>query len=137
MGCILENVVGITHSTSDGHEPVSAKFIRALEKFCPEFSWRLDRLELVDYLLPQSRIRIFMRGMRKCIASMVPDPLPSWGRRHLRDALAVNVPNTPRSSFTKPQQKNLVAFEQMVVSMVKKGTLQEDDVVVVDRGQMC
>ena len=62
---------------------------------------------------------------------MVPEPLPSWGRRHLRDALAVNVPNTPRSSFTKPQQKNLVAFEQMVVSMVKKGTLQEDDVVVV------
>ncbi len=55
IACILENVVGITHQTGDGHEPVIEKFLRVLRKYCPQFVWRVDVLGAVDYLLPQTR----------------------------------------------------------------------------------
>ncbi len=130
LGCILENVVGLTHCTADGHEPVSDKFLRALRKFCPQFSWRIDRLELVNYLLPQTRVRVFIRGMRKIIAASVPDPLPAWGSTSLRSCLAPNMPHTPRKTFTKTQQKNIKDSEELVKSSVKKGLLSMDDLVV-------
>ena len=130
LGCILENVVGLTHCTADGHEPVSEIFLRALRKFCPQFSWRVDRLELVNYLLPQTRVRIFIRGMRTVIAPSVPDPLPAWGRMDLRSFLAAKMPHTPRTSFSKPQQQNIQDSEAMVQTLVKQGLLSMDDLVL-------
>ena len=131
LGCVLENVVGITHVTRDGREPVSEKYVRALRLHCPSFAWTIDRLELANYLTPHSRVRIFIRGLRKIIAAIVPPPLPGWGRRHLREALAANMPHTPRSAWTAQQQKNILDSEELVISEVQKGKLEMDDVVVV------
>ena len=131
LGCVLENVVGITHVTRDGREPVSEKFLRALRLHCPSFAWTIDRLELANYLTPHSRVRIFIRGLRKIIAAIVPPPLPGWGRRHLREALAANMPHTPRSAWTARQQKNILDSEELVISEVQRGKLEMDDVVVV------
>ena len=131
LGCVLENVVGITHVTRDGREPVSEKFLRALRLHCPSFVWTIDRLDLANYLTPQSRVRIFIRGLRKIIAAIVPPPLPGWGRRHLREALAANMPHTPRSAWTAQQQKNILDSEELVISEVQRGKLEMDDIVVV------
>ena len=47
LGCILENVVGITHE-HDGVESAMQQFLRVLSEFLPEFAWRVDVLKLVD-----------------------------------------------------------------------------------------
>ena len=78
LGVILENVLGLTHETVDGREPTSQKFMRALEKHLPQFSWRLDVLALENYKLAQSRIRVFIRGLWKGIVSQVPAPSRSF-----------------------------------------------------------
>lgn len=134
LGCILENVIGILHQTSDGHEPVAAKFVRVLSKHIPFFTWRVDKLELVDYQSPQTRVRVFIRGMRKIIGDCVPSPLPPWGRRGLRETLG-KLPCTPRSSLTAPQQENLLDFEDKVRQLHSQGRLSLDSIVVcpVDR----
>jgi site-specific DNA-cytosine methylase len=136
LGCVLENVVGMTHETEDGHEPPSEKFLRVLRRYCPEFDWRLDRLELVKYLLPQTRVRIFFRGMRKVVVSLVPPPLAPFGSRQLHEALGKS-PNMKRSDLTLPQQDNLKNFEKEIKAKVAANKLSLNDVVVcpVDRSK--
>jgi site-specific DNA-cytosine methylase len=136
LGCIIENVVGMTHQTEDGREPPSAKFLRVLNRFCPEFAWRIDRLELTQFLLPQTRVRIFFRGLRKCVASVVPSPLLPFGSRLLREALG-KAPNLQRSDHTVPQQNNLKGFENQIKSKFAENKLALDDLVVcpIDRSK--
>lgn len=35
-----------------------------LQKECPEFAWRVDQLDARDYMLAQSRNRVFLQGVR-------------------------------------------------------------------------
>ena len=130
IGCILENVPGILHVTPDGREPVATSFLDVLRKFCPMFDWQVCKLELQDYLFPQSRVRVFLRGLRKVFAECVPPPLAPWGRRHLRDALGKS-PHTPRDTWSVPQQRNIADCEENIKSLQSKGKLNLDDVVVV------
>jgi site-specific DNA-cytosine methylase len=135
IGVILENVVGI-RTRREGRESVMDVFERALNKWCPEFCWRVDQLALVDYMCPQSRVRVFLRGMRRCIASPCPPCLKPFGSRFLRSALG-KFGHTPRSSLCENQQQNLICMEAKIRQQVLDGKLQLEDVVVVsvDRGQ--
>lgn len=127
--CILENVMGILHSCG-GAEPAMDKILRILRMFAPEFLWRVDVLCARDYLLPQTRKRVFLRGLRGTLATAVPAPLPPFGQRHIRDVLG-KFPCTPRLSLTMPQQSNVVYYEQIVGTMFAEGKLQKTDIVVV------
>ena len=135
LGCILENVVGLTHQTADGREATSDKFLRALRTHCPQFNWSLEVLHLVDYMEPQTRTRVFIRGLNKIIASAIPPPLPAFGTRNLREALSPNISYTPRHTLTQCMQTNLAEFEKQAGQAVAGGKLGIDDVIVcpIDR----
>ena len=96
LGFILENVLGITHSF-DGIEPMMNKMVRILKKYIPEFDLRVDILHAEDYKCPQSRTRVFLRGIRKNVAAVVPNPLAPFGRRLLKDS---GIQLVLRGSFT-------------------------------------
>ena len=74
MIAVLENVEG-TLNAIDGLEPAMTKFLRVLQKQLPEFTWSVDTLKLEQYKVPQSRIRVFLRGGRKLMCDSVPAPL--------------------------------------------------------------
>ncbi len=128
LGCILENVVGITHE-HDGVESAMQQFLRVLSEFLPEFAWRVDVLKLVDYNIPHTRVRVFLRGLRKLVAATVPPCLEPFGRRNLRECLG-EFAHTPRAEYTMPQQRNLLQYEELVRKGVAAGTFQMDDIVV-------
>lgn len=102
----LENVKGILLE----HEGVSVMhmFQTTLETCIPEFIWRVDTLALHQYMCPQTRIRVFLRGIRRVVSSCVPAPLRPWGARPLREALARDVAPTPRRQLSVSQQANLL-----------------------------
>lgn len=129
MGCILENVTGILAQT-EGMESAMQVFLRTLEDFLPEFVWSVETLHAEDYLLPQSRVRVFLKGIRRLIAAAVPPALPPFGRRHLRQC-AGEFPHTPRTDFTPLQQSNIKHYEKMIRDKVATGELDMDDLVVV------
>ena len=112
-GVILENVVGMLHHQADGEEPPMTKFLRVLEDMLPEMCWRVDVLGAVDYLLPHTRVRCFLRGMARTVVYSVPPPLPAFGKRVLREALG-KFPFTPRASFTTNQQENIKEYENTI-----------------------
>mgnify|MGYP003309702386 CR=1 FL=1 len=101
-----------------------------------EFAWKVDILKATEYMLPQTRVRVFLRGIRKLISNTVPPCLPPFGHRDIRECLG-DFPYTPRSAYTGPQQRNLKQFEQVICRRVREGTLEMDDVVFVsvDRSQ--
>jgi site-specific DNA-cytosine methylase len=109
IGLVLENVVGIC-SEPNGMESVMDKFVRVLSHFCPEFSFGVSKLRLVDYKSPQTRIRVFLRGFRKCFCPTLPPVLPPFGQADLHSALG-NFPHTPRGTLSGPQQMNLRKME--------------------------
>jgi site-specific DNA-cytosine methylase len=129
IGVVLENVVGITNQIG-GREAIIDVFLRALREFIPEFDWRCDVLHLADYLVPHTRVRVFLRGLRKTIAAVVPPPLKPFGAGNLRSFLGA-YPHTPRSSWTSPMRQNLLEYEKTIESMVSLGTLDLRDVVVI------
>jgi site-specific DNA-cytosine methylase len=71
IGVVLENVVGITQQ-SGGREAFSSLVLRTLDRFCPEFHFRVDTLALTSYCLAQTRVRVFLRGMRRAIVPLCP-----------------------------------------------------------------
>ena len=81
-----------------------------MQELCPEFVFKVDISEAIDYMCPQTRVRVFLRGFRKCISEAVPPTLPGFGRRGLRSLLG-KFPNTPRSHLSEPQQDNLKQIE--------------------------
>ena len=129
LGCILENVLGITYQY-DGLESTMSIFVSVLQKFMPEFAWSVDILKATDYLLPHTRVRVFLRGIRKEIAAVVPAVLPPFGSRTLEEALG-DFPNCVRTDLSEPQQNNLKKFEMMIVDCLKEGKINRDDLVVV------
>ena len=109
LGLVLENVIGITYETG-GREAVVLRFLRLMQELCPEFVFKVDILKIIDYMFPQTRVRVFLRGFRKCISEAVPPTLPGFGRQGLRSLLG-KFPNTPRSHLSELQQDNLKQIE--------------------------
>ena len=132
---VLENVEG-TLNAIDGLVPAMTKFVKVLRERLPEFMWSVDTLKLEQYKVPHSRIRVFLRGVRKLMCDSVPAPLKPFGTSSLRSFLGP-YPHTPRTRFTQPQRENLEEHEQRIRNMVSDGKLQMHDIVVVaaDRSQ--
>ena len=126
---IVENVKGVLSSYA-GMESAMSRFLRILRRFVPFFDWRVDTLDLRDYMFPQSRVRTFLRGLRTCVATSVPPPLPPFGRRQLIDCLGP-FPHSPRASFSPQQQENIRVYERKIIDLVNAGKLCRDDIVVI------
>ena len=121
---VVENVTGVLASY-DGIEPAMDKFLRLLRLFVPSFVWRVDTLDLRQYLHPQSRKRTFLRGLRSIVAKIVPSPLAP-----LVNFLG-NFRHTPRSTFSRQQQLNIQCYERKICDQVARGCLYETDIVII------
>ncbi len=97
LAVVLENVCGIMTSFG-GYESAGSKFLRVLQKWVPEFTFKIDVVHLTEYVCAQNRIRVFLRGVRRSIAESVPPVLPSFGKRDLRESLAVGWPRWARNT---------------------------------------
>ena len=126
---ILENVSGMMHS-HDGREAPITQFLNALREYIPSFVWGVDQLALQNYMCPQKRVRVFLRGVRRSICETLPPILPAFGKRTLLDILG-KYPNTTRASMRPTIQENVLDYEKTIRDMVSKGTLDLKDVVVV------
>ena len=94
--------------------------------------WGVSKACAESYLLPQSRTRCFLRGIRKIYAPAgMPDPLAPFGSRRLIDFLAEGVPPTPRSTFTSHVQSNLRYYDLKIHHMHVAGQLPADAPVVI------
>ena len=103
-----------------------------LERFLPEFSWRMNKSDLSNFMRPQTRVRIFIRGLRRSVAESVPRPLPSFGKCPLRNVLAHAWPTYPRWCLTQRHQKNLVNYEAIIRNLYHAGKILLDDICVVE-----
>ena len=130
LACILENVVGFKTGWS-GRQPTSDHWLKILAVSLPEFSWRVDTLALSDYMRPQSRVRVFIRGLRRSVAESVPPCLPPFGKCALRNVLVLGWPTYPRDRLTKQQQQNLLDYEETIRNLYHVGKALPDDIVVV------
>jgi site-specific DNA-cytosine methylase len=126
---VIENVKGILASYN-GCESAADRFIRALEFAVPFFSWAVETLHLVEYARPQTRVRTFIRGLRKTIAAVIPRSLPAFGRCDLKDVLG-KFPHTPRASFSPQQQENIMTYEKKIRRWVEMGHLKHGDIVAI------
>jgi site-specific DNA-cytosine methylase len=130
IGVVLENVPGIL-TPYDRNEPAITLMMRVLRKCAPEFHWKIDILKAVDYLLPQTRKRVFLRGLRASIFQSIPSALKPFGRRDLRDVLG-KYPSVDRRDLTSIHfSKNIHDFESTVRNRVFVGKLKRRDIVCV------
>ena len=130
LACILENVVGFKTGWS-GRQPTSDHWMKILAVFLPEFSWRIDTLALSDYMRPQTRVRVFIRGLRRSVAESVPPCLLPFGKCTLRNVLVHAWPTYPRWCLTQQHQKNLVDYEAIIRNLYHAGKALLDDICVV------
>ena len=103
LACILENVEGIEAKKNGRYSAVN-HFLAVLRMFIPEFSWCVDKLVLSNYKLPHTRVRVFLRGIRRTVSDSVPKCLKPFGSLALRDVLG-HYPCTPRSVFRCPSSR--------------------------------
>ena len=134
LGVILENVVGITHKVNGATKPIMDVFLAILRREAPEFHWQVDTLQAREYQLPQARVRVFLRGVRKSLCPTMPQVLPPLGRCDLKKILA-KLPNTARTDLTVQQRQNLTYYEKMIKKDHRDGWLEGSDIVAfnVDR----
>ena len=130
LACILENVVGFKTGWS-GRQPTSDHWLKILAVFLPEFSWRVDTLALSDYMRPQSRVRVFIRGLRRSVAESVPPCLPPFGKCTLRSVLVQGWPSCPRDHLTRQHQENLVDYEEIIRNLYQAGKALPGDICVI------
>ena len=124
LACILENVVGLTNGRTH-------HWMKTLAVFLPEFSWRVDTLALSDYMRPQTRVRVFIRGLRRSVAESVPPCLPPFGKCTLRNVLLHAWPTYPRWCLTQQHQKNVADYEAIIRNLYHDGKALLDDICVV------
>lgn len=135
--CILENVRGILHK-KNGHPSFMDNMISFLEQHAPEFDWNVVTLKAEDYMLPQQRTRVFLRGLRKTVGKgKVPKPLDPFGKRKLVDFLDHSLPSVDKSTLTTTMAKNLADGVKALQSMVTQGDLLSGDIMVwpLDRAE--
>jgi site-specific DNA-cytosine methylase len=87
-------------------------------------------LRAVDYLLPQTRVRVFLKGVRRCLCETVPAALSAFGSRHLREVLG-KIPNQIRTKLGANLQDNLRFAEKKIRNLVRIGRVKLQDLVVV------
>jgi len=129
LGVILENVEGILKAFY-GLESAMDNFVRVLREFIPEFVWQVDKLKLLDYMVPHMRVRVFLRGIRRSVLEQVPAVLPPFGSVSLRAVLG-QFPNAVRSCFTTAQKQNIVDYELLILDMFNRQLAALGDVVVI------
>ena len=88
-------------------------------------------MALSDYMRPQSRVRVFIRGLRRSVAESVPPCLPPFGKCTLRNVLVHAWPTYPRWCLTQQHQKNLVDYEAIIRNLYHAGKALLDDICVV------
>ena len=86
LAVVLENVEGILTKYGN-RESVMSMFLRLLNEYLPEFVWQVDIVRALLYQTAQKRVRVFLRGMRRVVCSVVPAVMPAFGERPLRTAL--------------------------------------------------
>ena len=128
---VLENVKGILHRQKNQSESFMDKLVLCLKAEIPEFLWDVAVLKAKDYLLAQDRTRVFLRGIRAslCPDNVVPEALPPFGHKNLKEFLSPGVPALKRGSLTPCMQKNLKDGQSQLQELLKKGDLEEGDIV--------
>ena len=145
---LLENVTGILNKLNGSKHSFMELAIRFLDEHVPEFAWRVDTLNALDYKLPHSRRRVFLQGVRYlacwffCLFDSgkivfahdadPPPPLPPFGTVTLRDFLQAGLPATPRNSLTKCMAKNLADYEKCIKDKIEKGEILPGPLVVCE-----
>ena len=87
--CILENVLGIAQSQNDD---LIYAFLESLQKACPEFHWDWEVMKTLGYKLPQTRVRVFIKGVRKSVMPHVPKALRQQDFTNFTDAVEPDSP---------------------------------------------
>ena len=139
LAVILENVLGVLQDVG-GKMSFMKQLLATLEKEVPEFTWEVVTLKAVDYYLAQSRVRVFLRGMRNNLlgsAGVLPAVLEPFGKRDLAEFLDMSLPATPREQLTRPQQQNLNNFINKLKGDKKAGLLDDVSFAIfaVDRAE--
>ena len=130
---IIENVVGISQKEKGASESFLDKILRILEQSCPSFVWGFTKLSAPQYLLPQTRSRIFIRGLRKSLAegSPLPPCLPPFGERKLHEFLLPGLPPVEESQLTSQQRENLRSVDKDLKKWVGEKKVEAGSLVVV------
>ena len=138
VASLIENVKG-TMQRSGGEEAFMKKVLRVLTNEVTEFAWEITVLNAQDYMLAQSRTRVFLRGMRKTFMSgpRLPPVLSPLGTRPLKDFLDPDAPATSRGDLTSHMHQNLKDMKIKVKADLQAGILEGCDVVAfpLDRAQ--
>ena len=128
---VLENVKGILHRQKGQAESFMGKLLSCLEAEIPEFLWDVSVLKAKDYCLAQDRTRVFLRGVRSslCPATGVPEVLPAFGSKTLKEFLVPGMPPVDRATLTTCMRKNLDDAQDQLRNLLEKGELSKDDLV--------
>ena len=128
---VLENVKGILHKQKGQTESFMDKLVSCLKAEIPEFLWDVSLLKAKDYLLPQDRTRVFLRGIRSglCPDNVIPEVLPAFGSKSLKEFLSPGIPSVNRGSLTSCMQKNLKDAQGQLKELFANGDLEESDIV--------
>ena len=94
-----------------------------------EFDWAVCKLQASDYLLPQQRCRVFLRGLRASIGK-VPDPLPAFGHQELANILDPKLPSVDWKSLTPTMATNLKDGVAFLQEMLSDGKAEATDIFV-------
>ena len=129
--CVLENVVGICQKIPGLQQSFMDQLLDILNQEAGEFDWAVVTLAANDYLLAQTRKRVFLRGVRKAMFPRgVPDPLPPFGQRTWHDFLCADLPCVERSSLTEVMAKNLQDAEKILQQSLQNGEYAPTDLSV-------
>ena len=126
---ILENVVGC--------RSYMQKIQKKLKRSCAMLTWDMHTARAEDYSLPQSRVRLFLRGLRTVYVPRhgLPAPLSPFGAVPLKSLLIKNLPCTPKEDLTRPLWYNVRLGDVKNHCRATAGEIGMDAVVVfpVDR----
>ena len=133
---ILENVRGICHKQKGQDTSFMGILLEFLRKEVAEFHWEVCQLQASDYLLPQQRCRVFLRGLRASIGK-VPDPLPAFGHQELANILNPKLPSVDWKSLTPTMANNLKEGLEVLRGMLDDGKATATDIFVfpLDRAE--
>ena len=132
---VLENVVGCNQKIK-GCPSFMRQVQDVLTQECGEFTWKIVTLSAADYMLAQTRVRVFLVGFRHRLGAL-PGPMEPFGPLPLREFLQGDLPNIARKTMTQCMQENLKNMEKTLAQDLKAGKLAADDVVcfAADRAQ--
>ena len=114
------------------------RVLAVLREEIPEFQWLVQTLAATDYKLPQTRVRVFLTGVRSSFCGgIVPRCLHPFGKSTLREFVDEGLPNTPRTELTKVMALNLRTIEQKVKAGIKSGVVPADALIIapIDRAE--